>query len=99
MRAVAGAALAGVAGKPLECGGAEEVDLSPGPALDAVDGAGPGVGAVGAAVRPAAGNERSGKRQEPSGLVHHVNAFRPDPGDGHDTAVVEADSIAVHGAM
>ena len=47
---LAGAALAGVAGEAFEGGGAEEVDLGPGAALDAVDGAGPGVGAVGAAV-------------------------------------------------
>lgn len=50
-----GAALAGVAGKASESGGAEEVDLGPGAALDAVDGACPGVGAVGlpSARRPA----------------------------------------------
>src|SRR5687768_8675581 len=47
---VAAPALGGVAGVADEGGGAEEVDLGPGAALDAVDGAGPGVGAVGAAV-------------------------------------------------
>ena len=59
---VAAAALAGVAGEALQGGGAEEVDLGPGAALDAVDGAGPGVGAVGAAVAAAAGDEGSGQR-------------------------------------
>jgi hypothetical protein len=37
------AALAGVPGEALKGGGAEEVDLGPGAALDAVDGADPGV--------------------------------------------------------
>src|SRR5437879_9657318 len=50
---VAASALGGVAGEAFQGGGAEEVDLGPGPALDAVDGAGPGVGAVGAPVGPA----------------------------------------------
>ena len=57
---LAGAALADVAGEPLEGGGAEEVGLGPGAALDALDGAGPGVGAVGGSVGSPAFNERPG---------------------------------------
>src|SRR5438094_863611 len=56
-----GAALAGVAGEAFQGGGAEEVDLGPGAALDAVDRAGPGVGAVRAAIAAVAFDER--KRQ------------------------------------
>jgi hypothetical protein len=60
MSGALGAALAGVAGVPLEGGGAEEVHLGPGAALDAVDGAGLGVREVGGAVAAVAGHELGG---------------------------------------
>jgi hypothetical protein len=84
---VATSALGGVAGEALEGGGAEEVDLGPGAALDAVDGAGPGVGAVRAAVAPAALDELAGQRQAGSVVVDGAEPVVGDGGDGDDAAV------------
>ena len=96
------AALAGVAGEAFEGGGAEEVDLGPGAALGAVDGAGPGVGAV-RACRPLRRpcDERTGQQVEtrPSVVDGPEAVDAVDGGDGDDGAVVEALPAGAEGAV
>ena len=96
---LAGAALAGVTGEAFEGGGAEEVDLGPGAALDAVDGAGPGVGAVGAAVGAVAGDELPGEPDVDAVLVDGGDVVGGHGGDGHDAAVVEPLTAGAQGAV
>ena len=86
---VPGAALADVAGVAVQGGGAEEVDLGPGAALDAVDGAGPGVGAVGAAVGAVALRRSRGGASTACPWSSTAGARGGDGGDGDDGAVVE----------
>jgi hypothetical protein len=58
---VPGSALAGVAGEAFQGGGAEEMNLRPRSALDAVDGTAPSMGTVWAAVGPVALDEAARK--------------------------------------
>src|SRR5207302_1971729 len=96
---VAGATLPGVASEPFEGGGAEEVDLGPGTALDAIDGAGPGMGAVGAAIRPAPFDEFPGERGGPPVSTDGLEPGRCHGGDGDDAAVVEALTVGPRGGV
>ena len=92
-------ALGGVAGETLQGGGAEEVDLGPGAALDSVDGAGPGVGAVGAAVAAVAGDEGSGQHDGPVAFGDGAESVVADGGDGEHGAVVEALPVGAERAV
>ena len=96
---VSAAALGGVAGEPFEGGGAEEVDLRPGAALDTVDRAGPRVGAVGAAVGAVTLDERPLELNGSAVAGQGVQTVVGDGGDGDDAPVVEPLPIGVDGAV
>ena len=99
VRGMSSSALGGVAGEAFEGGGAEEVDLRPGAALDAVDRAGPGVGAVGAAVGAVTFDERPLELDGSAVAGQGVQAVVGDGGDGDDAPVVEPLPVGVDGAV
>src|SRR5581483_4270639 len=92
-------ALGGVAGEALQGGGAEEVDVGPGASLDSVDGAGPGVRAVRAAVAAVAGDEGSGQHDGPVALGDGAESVIADGSDGEHGAVVEALPVGAERAV
>ena len=96
---VLGAALADVAGEAFQRRGAEEVHLGPGPALDPVDGTGPGVREVGAAVASVLLDERPGQNDGTSAVVCRLQAGVFNGDDGQDAAVVEPLPAGAQGAM
>ena len=76
------AGLADVAGVPVECGGAEEVDLVPGAALGAVDGACPRMRDVGCAVGAGPGDRCRGQEDLASLVEEHGGAVGSDGTEG-----------------
>ena len=76
------AGLADVAGVPVEGGGAEEVDLVPGAALGAVDGACPRMRNVGCAVGAGAGDRVRGQEDLASLVEEHGRTLGRDGAEG-----------------